>query len=84
MEILDTMTASAIRAHHRHFSQMICLQVAIHPVPRLAFRPFSSGLRGRGMRANGVALEALAEGDSVVAGCVECCDVDLDTDGDAG
>lgn len=81
------MTASAIRAHHRHFSQMICLQVAVHPVPRLAFSPFSSSLRDRGTTVDGVALEALAVGDSVEAGCavgVDCCDDDPDSDGDAG
>jgi hypothetical protein len=80
------MTASAIRAHHRHFSQMICLHVAIHPVPRLAFRPFSSGLRGRGITADGGTLEALAERDSTVVGFavgVDCCGDDLDSDGDA-
>ena len=63
---------------------MTCLHVAIHPVPRLAFRPFSSGLRGRGMTVDGGPLEALAEGDSAVAGCVDRCDDDLDSDGDAG
>jgi len=36
---------------------------------------------------DGVALEALAVGDSVEAGCavgVDCCDDDPDSDGDAG